>query len=244
VFLSLLLTASMGCNDSGSTPAASGILTTTPDASGELSTPANTPGNTAQPSVSSTALPSVTPAQPLETQPPQTPTPVPEPLTLEVVAPADESASEVGFVRVMGTTSGTSVSINGLPVSVAEDGDFQGDLSLEDGVNLIEVVASDGTGRTASQQITVFAVAPNASLPFSIFYPPDGLEVSDPSVTLLGVTRPDAVVGVNDAPVVTDDSGIFSTQVELEEGANLIEVVAADIDGNVRFQTVGVFYIP
>ena len=38
--------------------------------------------------------------------------------------------------------------------------------------------------------------------------------------------------------------GIFSTTVSLEESANLIEVVAVDIQDNVNFQTVVVFYTP
>jgi uncharacterized protein YfaP (DUF2135 family) len=50
------------------------------------------------------------------------------------------------------------------------------------------------------------------------------------------------VVGVNEVPVEVDALGIFSTTVALEEGPNLIEVVAADLDGNVRFQTLVVFY--
>ena len=61
---------------------------------------------------------------------------------------------------------------------------------------------------------------------------------------IAGVTRLDAVVGVNEIPIEVSELGIFSTTASLEEGANLIEVVAADLDGNVRFQTVAVFYTP
>lgn len=49
-------------------------------------------------------------------------------------------------------------------------------------------------------------------------------------------------MGVNEVPVEVDARGIFSTTIELEEGSNLIEVVAADLEGNVRFQTLVVFY--
>ena len=241
VLLLLLLMASTGCSNPESTPPASLSPTSTPDSVTPVPISTSIPTKT-PPSQPPTEQPTVTPTRPLEPQP--TPTPVPAPLTLEVIAPADGSASEVGFVRVMGTTSGTEVSINGLSVSVAQNGDFQHDLSLRNGVNLIEVVASDDIGRTASRQITVFAVASTASLPFSLFYPPDGLEVSDPVVTLVGATRPDAIVGINNVPVELNGSGIFSTEVALEEGANLIEVVAADINGNVRFQTVVIFYKP
>ena len=143
----------------------------------------------------------------------------------------------------MGVTSGTSVNINNLPVNVSDSGAFQHDLSLKEGVNLIEVIASDSLGRTKSKQLAVFYISSTAGLPFTLLYPSDGLQVSEPVVSIVGVTRPDAVVGVNETPVEVDALGIFSTTVELKESANLIEVVAADLDGNVRFQTLVVFYI-
>ena len=74
--------------------------------------------------------------------------------------------------------------------------------------------------------------------------PPDGLETAESAIPLFGGTRADAVVGVNGTPVEVNALGIFSTTVTLEEGPNFIEVVATDIRGNVRFQTVAVFYLP
>ncbi len=60
----------------------------------------------------------------------------------------------------------------------------------------------------------------------------------------MGVTRPDAVIGVNGIPLQTNSLGIFFTTVTLEEGPNLIEIVATDINSNVRFQTIVIFYSP
>ena len=77
-----------------------------------------------------------------------------------------------------------------------------------------------------------------------MFYPPDGLVVSDPEIAVVGGTRLEAVVGVNGVPVDINSLGIFSTSITLEEGGNFIEVLATDIDGSVRFQTVAVFYLP
>ena len=142
----------------------------------------------------------------------------------------------------MGLTSGTAVNINGIPLNVSDKGDFQHDLALKQGVNLIEVIASDSLGRTKSQQLAVFFISSTAGLPFTLLYPSDGLQVAGTAVSIVGVTRPDAVVGVNEVQVEVDALGIFSTTVALEEGLNLIEVVAADLDGNVRFQILVVFY--
>ena len=136
------------------------------------------------------------------------------------------------------------VAVNGDLVDVMADGTFQHDLVLEEGANLVEVVATDLFGSTETQQLAVFVISSTAGLPFSLLFPPDGLEVAEPTVPVLGVTRPDAVVGVNGIPLDVSELGVFSIDFPLEEGGNLIEVVAADIDGNVRFQTVAVFYLP
>jgi len=136
------------------------------------------------------------------------------------------------------------VAINGVTVAVDPVGRFQRDILLRSGANIIEVVATDLSGRTVHLSPVVFYVATTAGLPFTVFCPADGLEVKEGTVTVAGGTRPDAVVGVNGRPVDVNALGIFSATVSLEPGANLIEVVAADIQGNVRFQTLVVFYVP
>ncbi|PKB78442.1 MAG: hypothetical protein BZY88_18570 [SAR202 cluster bacterium Io17-Chloro-G9] len=152
---------------------------------------------------------------------------------------------EISALRVLGQTRVDAVvGINGVPVEVSVDGSFTQDILLEEGINLIEVVATDLTGQTAAQQAMVFFITTTAGLPFSLFFPQDGLETEEPEVQVIGGTRADAVVGVNGAPVEVNALGIFSTIVTLEAGPNFIEVVATDINGNVRFQTVGVFYLP
>ena len=68
--------------------------------------------------------------------------------------------------------------------------------------------------------------------------------VREPTVSVIGGSRVDAVVGVNGIPVDINEFGIFTGEVSLDEGSNLIEVLASDIEGNIRFQTVVVFYVP
>jgi hypothetical protein len=203
--------------------------------------PALTPEQTAPatvPIIAPTAPP--TPALPLR----PTATPAPLTLTLQILSALNGAGVETGAVRVMGITSGTLVNINGLPLRVSSSGVFQHDLSLEGGVNLIEVTAANPSGQTTSQQLAVFFISSTAGLPFTLLYPSDGLQVAEPTVSIVGVTWPDAVVGVNETPVEVNARGIFSTTMELDEGSNLIEVVAADLQGNVRFQTLAVFYSP
>jgi uncharacterized protein YfaP (DUF2135 family) len=145
----------------------------------------------------------------------------------------------------MGITGvGAVVGVNGIPVDVTSDGSFSYDLQLDEGINLVEVVVTDLSGQSADAQAAVFFISPTAGLPFALHFPPDGLEVSTKTVLVTGGTRPDAVVGINGIPADINSLGLFSTSVTLEEGPNFIEIVATDIEGNVRFETVAVFFLP
>ena len=200
------------------------------------------PTATPTPTSAPTATPEPRPT-PARTTPTSTPTPVP--LTLELLAPRDGAGVEIGAVRVLGRTQPNAVvGVNGVPVDIAADGTFQSDVALEPGANLIEVVATDLSGQTTFSDVAVFFISTTAALPLSLFYPSDGLEVSEPTLTVTGGTRPDAVVGVNGQPAEVSPLGIFSVTISLEEGPNFIEVLAADIQDNVRYQTVAVFYLP
>ena len=152
---------------------------------------------------------------------------------------------ETVAARITGRTHQDAVvAVNGGPIHVEADGSFHQNVVLVPGANTIEVVATDFTGQTAFESIVVFSVSPDAALPFSLFYSPDGLFVSEKTVTVEGATVPDAIVGINGAPVDTDALGGFFETIALQEGANLLELVATDFDDNLRFESVVVFYIP
>ena len=223
ILILLLLLAGCGGDSSTASPTVAGTIADTPVAP----TPQS---ETLVPTADSTIEPTANPDTPLH---------------LELLSPEDGAGVEVDTFRVFGKTGiDATVDVNGSLVEVSADGSFQYDFSLETGSNVVEVVASAISGESASQDAAVFYISTSAGLPFTLFYPPDGLVVSDPAVMVLGGTSPEAVVGVDGIPVETNSLGIFSTSVNLEEGGNFIEVLATDIDGNVRFQTVGVFYLP
>jgi len=138
------------------------------------------------------------------------------------------------------------VAINGIPIDVASDGTFQRDLRLEAGANLIEVASVDLFGESvysAYKSVVVFSTASTEGLPLSIFSPLDGLRVREAKVRVIGGTREDALVVVNGDLVGLNELGIFATEVALEEGANLIEVVNEDIEQRINFRRVEVFYL-
>ncbi len=98
-------------------------------------------------------------------QPPPTSTPTPtaaltpgegERLFIEIAEPADESVVSTDTVAVRGsTTADAVVSVNGAVVEVDAQGSFEAIVTLEEGPNLIEVVASDLTGAGESIDIVV-----------------------------------------------------------------------------------------
>ena len=167
-----------------------------------------------------------------------------EPLPLTLLSPVDGAEVASGAVRVLGQTRlDAAVAVNGIPVEVESDGTFKRDILLEEGANLIEVVSTDLDGQLSSLSVAVFFQAPEFGLPFNLFYPPDGLEVSEDTVTVTGGTNPDAAVAINGVPVEINALGIFSKAVPLEEGVNLIEVVGTDLQADTQSRTVAVFYV-
>lgn len=68
--------------------------------------------------------------------------------------------------------------------------------------------------------------------------------VTVPRATVEGMTRVDAVVSVNDDLVTVDETGRFQAEVELEEGPNLVEVVASIASGEELSAVLTIFYMP
>jgi nitrogen fixation protein FixH len=64
-----------------------------------------------------------------------------------------------------------------------------------------------------------------------ISQPSNNIEVATPTMTVSGKTVPNADVSVNDMELRADIQGNFSAQITLDEGENVINVVANASDG-------------
>ena len=86
------------------------------------------------------------------------------------------------------------------------------------------------------------------ALSLEITQPEDGAEVSTSPINVTGKTIPGAVVSASIDDTVeiadVDQNGNFSVTVVLEEGLNLIEVIASDQQGNEKYSSVTIFYVP
>jgi hypothetical protein len=81
-------------------------------------------------------------------------------LPFDLFYPVDGLEVDMPGVAVVGATAQDAmVAVNGEPVEVTADGMFATRIELGDGVNLIEVVATDITGETRSATVAVFYYA-------------------------------------------------------------------------------------
>lgn len=96
--------------------------------------------------------------------------------------------------------------------------------------------APAGTTAVVSQE-TVSPTTPSpasaaANLNLVISSPQDGATVAAPVIQVAGKTAPLAEMTVNDKDIKADQNGNFSVNIDLDEGENIISVVANDTDGN------------
>jgi hypothetical protein len=137
------------------------------------------------------------------------------------------------------------VTVNGETVEVDIDGLFTLTIPLEEGPNLVETIASSFSGETSVITSFIFHVAAEAGLPLLVFYPTEGLETSNARVRAFGGTELDAVVAVGGVPVSIDERGLFEATVPLQQGPNLVEVVASSVtSGEQHVVSRTVFYVP
>jgi hypothetical protein len=84
----------------------------------------------------------------------------------------------------------------------------------------------------------------SGSLTVKLLEPQDGVTVGTNVVTVKGEAPPETVVTVNDDILVVEADGKFESDVALEEGPNVIEIVASDLEGNEVAFIVTVTYEP
>lgn len=169
-------------------------------------------------------------------------------VTVDTTAPAlTLSSPSAGLltrnpvVQVSGTTEpGATVVVDGLNAAVSSAGTFSVAIALHEGVNNITATATDAAGNAARTSLSVtLDTTPPA---ISITSPTPSANVSSPTVTVTGTTEPGARVTVDGQAVSVDASGLFSIQLSLKEGANLITATATDAAGNSATAQVAVTY--
>ncbi|MFN3742498.1 MAG: hypothetical protein ACK4VW_07485 [Anaerolineales bacterium] len=79
---------------------------------------------------------------------------------------------------------------------------------------------------------------------FKLLSPQDGEVVDTPSIRLRGFAPPETVITVNEEVFLVGPEGKFEIPLMLEEGPNVIEIVASDLLGNEESVVLVVTYQP
>ena len=142
------------------------------------------------------------------------------------------------IVQISATSQGGTEPLN---VTAGPDGSFSAELRLSEGPQVITVTATDspaGNTRTISRHVTLDTTPPG----LVIDTPKGGEYFKTAEITLVGhildVPPGDVIVIVNGIPV--EQNGMFTAQISLVEGANVITVTAEDLVGNVEAKTITV----
>jgi len=154
--LALTVVCAVACSSSP-TPTPTAVSTPTPR---PTATPTPVAALTATPTPRSTAQPTAAP-QPTVVATPTAPTPTetPDTLFLNVASPANESVVSAKEVEVKGqTTPDAVVTVDSQIAEVDATGGFAVKVTLEEGPNTIELLASDFQGNQVSQVIMVVYV--------------------------------------------------------------------------------------
>jgi uncharacterized protein YfaP (DUF2135 family) len=122
------------------------------------------------------------------------------------------------------------VSVNGVNVTVASNGNYSRIVSLAEGLNEIEVTGYDMAGHVTvvRRLVTLDTLAP----PLQVFTPSDGLLTNIPTQHVKGTTEVGAKLTVDGANATLSTDGSFDHTITLKEGINHIQVLARDPAGN------------
>lgn len=172
--------------------------------------------------------------------------------SLEVTFPEPQQRVNADEVTVEGLVTDdvdvVSVEINGLDAVLATTNNpddpvelsFEATIPLVKGANEIEIIATDGSGKTGQTTFTIFN---DAGAPEVSFVPDDDVSVSDAEQAVKGSATDDSgidsvVISLNGSEIVMlDGEGAltveFDEAITLESGENTITVEATDISGQV-----------
>ena len=84
----------------------------------------------------------------------------------------------------------------------------------------------------------------SGTLNLRILSPADGAVVNTSSVEIVGEAPAGSVISIGDDILIVGADGTFKYVVSLEEGPNVIEILASDAAGNESFVLLGIFYEP
>lgn len=168
-------------------------------------------------------------------------------LVLYIAHPQNNFLTSQKVIDISGYTNGVEVKIENILVEIKQDGSFTQDIELQkEGENILSIVAKDTTGNAVTKQIKVIldTILPEISeLAISdIVVKNNKFYTTKEKINISGKISEEGTVKINDENVIVSE-GIFSSEVKLKEGENIIYISAKDIAGNKSEIVKSIFYI-
>ncbi len=150
---------------------------------------------------------------------------------LDITSPPPGFATSASSITLTGVTEpGATVVVAGQATAVDAVGGFSAVMSLVEGVNAIEVSATDSIGNVATT--TVLVTSDQTAPAISQLLSSAGLLTNGGTTVISGVVDEPVSLTVGGADTVVRVDGSFEAIVALVEGSNAIAIVATDAAGN------------
>jgi flagellar hook assembly protein FlgD len=148
-----------------------------------------------------------------------------------ITTPLEDEWTNQALTTVTGhVPPGITLTINDQPVALNPEGDFQYEWLLEEGDNLIRIVATDDVGNVTTHERLVHL---KTKPPLLVLNMEEGATFGDSLLQLTGRSDAGTTVTVNGQVVPVSALGDFQATLNLFQGDNLIQAVARDQAGNV-----------
>ncbi len=166
-----------------------------------------------------------------------------QPPSIVVLNPPDGLWINEQMLSVQGTVpAGVQVQINQREANLDAEGNFNEDVVLEEGENIIRIQATDAVGNSSVEERRVYLRTRPPAL--SLTTVREGMTVREPSLLVVGQTEPHTTVWLNGRELAVDSQGGFQGLVDLIEGENIIRAEAIDRAGNTAVVVRQVTYAP
>lgn len=153
------------------------------------------------------------------------------PPEMTITSPENDQWTNDSIMTVAGTVpTDTTLKVNGQEAVVDEEGQFEREVILQEGDNVLSLAATDDVGNVTTQEIIVHRKTAPPPLELNV---QEGEVFQNPEVQIIGKTEAGATVLVGGQAVTVSPLGEFQTTVNLLDGGNLLEVEAQDQAGNI-----------
>jgi len=153
------------------------------------------------------------------------------PPEIAVTSPPNDLWTNESIIAVSGVVPpGTTLRVNSQEAALNDAGEFDREVVLQEGDNIIRIEAIDDVGNVASQELVLHRKSAAPTLGLNVA---DGETFQQSEIQISGKTDTGATVLIGGQAVTVSPLGEFQTTVNLLNGENILDVQAIDQAGNV-----------